>query len=35
LETSQEISMNTSSIEGNTTSNNSQTLESNGNISNP
>lgn len=35
LETSQEISMNTSSIEGNTTSNNSQPLESNGNISNP
>jgi plastocyanin len=35
LETSQEISMNTSSIEGNTTSNNSQPLESSGNISNP
>ena len=35
LETSQEVSMNTSSIEGNTTSNNSQPLESSGNISNP
>lgn len=35
LETSQEISMNTSRIEGNTTSNNSQPLESSGNISNP
>jgi plastocyanin len=35
LETSQEISMNTSSIEGNTTSNNIQPLESSGNISNP
>jgi plastocyanin len=35
LETSQEISMNTSGIEGNTTSNNSQPLESSGNISNP
>jgi plastocyanin len=35
LETRQEISMNTSSIEGNTTSNNSQPLESSGNISNP
>ena len=35
LETSQDISMNTSSIEGNTTSNNSQPLESSGNISNP
>jgi plastocyanin len=35
LETSQEISMNTSSIEGNTTSNNRQPLESSGNISNP
>lgn len=35
LETSQEISMNASSIEGNTTSNNSQPLESSGNISNP
>jgi plastocyanin len=35
LETSQEISINTSSIEGNTTSNNSQLLESSGNISNP
>jgi plastocyanin len=35
LETSQEISMNTSSIEGNTTSNISQPLESSGNISNP
>jgi plastocyanin len=35
LETRQKISMNTSSIEGNTTSNNSQPLESSGNISNP
>jgi plastocyanin len=35
LETRQEISMNTSSIDGNTTSNNSQPLESSGNISNP
>ena len=35
LETSQDISMNTSSIEGNTTSNNSQPLESSGTISNP
>jgi len=34
-ETGQEIATNTSSIEGNTTSNNSQTLESSGNVSDP
>jgi plastocyanin len=33
--TGQEIATNTSSIEGNTTSNNSQRLESSGNVSNP
>ena len=34
-ETGQELATNTSSIEGNTTSNNSQPLESSGNVSNP
>jgi plastocyanin len=35
LETGQEMATNTSSIEGNTTSNNSQPLEASGNVSNP
>jgi plastocyanin len=35
LETGQEIATNTSRIEGNTTSNNSQPLEASGNVSNP
>ena len=35
LERGQEIAMNTSRIEGNTTSNNSQPLEPSGNVSNP
>jgi plastocyanin len=35
LETGQEMVTNTSSIEGNTTSNNSQPLEASGNVSNP
>lgn len=34
-ETGQELATNTSSIEGNTTSNNSQSLETSGNVSNP